>query len=129
MKDEILEGIASALHGSNWADRYEESGGSLSQTEILDVMDPITSEAKKSASEIYSDIEKTNSIDLENFVENLFKKIEVRSSRFFSDAELFGYYLGMESLGHGVSWEDDHPPHNLKISFTEFFEDLTFDDL
>ena len=24
------------------------------------------------------------------------------------DAEEFGYYMAMEALGHGVSWEDEH---------------------
>lgn len=26
----------------------------------------------------------------------------------------FGYYLYMEAVGHGVAWEDDHPPHTHK---------------
>lgn len=32
-----------------------------------------------------------------------------------ADAELFGHYLAMQALGHGVSWFDDHPAFPLKF--------------
>ena len=35
--------------------------------------------------------------------------------------EEFGYYLYMESIGSGVSWEDDHPPHGFEIPSVEGF--------
>lgn len=36
------------------------------------------------------------------------------------DPEDFGHYLAMESLGHGVSWADDHPAHDFLIPRSEF---------
>ena len=126
---DIINGIAHAFHATNWADRYEEAGGSLSQCQILDVMDPVTEYAFLEAAVVYGRIEAHNKTSLLchfYHMEND-ETLEIRSSRFFNDAELFGWYLGMQFLGHGVSWEDDHPPHGLDIPWGEFWEDLTFD--
>lgn len=35
-------------------------------------------------------------------------------------ADLFGHYLAMEALGHGVGWSDSHPDHDLKVPDVEF---------
>lgn len=37
-----------------------------------------------------------------------------------SPANLFGHYLAMEAMGHGVSWADDHEPHGLRVPHMEF---------
>lgn len=36
----------------------------------------------------------------------------------------FGYYVAMESLGHGVAWSDSHDDHNIKLPRTEFHVEL-----
>lgn len=42
-----------------------------------------------------------------------------------SNAELFGHYLAMQAMGHGVSWFDDHKEFPLK--FPRHFEASTHD--
>ena len=37
------------------------------------------------------------------------------------DASDFGHYLAMEAMGRGVSWEDDHEPHGLRVPHMEFY--------
>lgn len=40
------------------------------------------------------------------------------------ELEDFGYYLAMESLGHGVAWSDSHDDHGLKVPSTEVHFEL-----
>lgn len=37
------------------------------------------------------------------------------------DVKDFGHYLAMQSLGHGVSWFDDHAQFDLKLPHIEFY--------
>lgn len=127
-REDIINGIATAFHATNWADRFEEFGGSLSGCEILTLMDPITKEALQTATEFYERLETRNEKRLSDHFEHIRETQEIRSSQYFKDAELFGYYLGMEALGHGVSWTDDHDPHDLIVPYTEFYEELTFEE-
>lgn len=39
----------------------------------------------------------------------------------YPGSQSFGHYLAMEAMGHGVSWEDDHEPHGLKVPHMEFY--------
>lgn len=44
--------------------------------------------------------------------------------------EQYGYYLAMSSLGHGVSWTDDHEPHFMsgkEVSYPMFDQNVHFD--
>jgi hypothetical protein len=36
-------------------------------------------------------------------------------------AASFGWYLGMQGMGHGVSWFDDHPQFPIQIPHTEVY--------
>jgi len=40
-----------------------------------------------------------------------------------SALELFGHYLAMEALGHGVGWSDSHDDHGLKLPYADFWPD------
>lgn len=37
----------------------------------------------------------------------------------YGTAETFGHYIGMSFQGHGVSWNDDHPPMPFELPFGE----------
>lgn len=39
-------------------------------------------------------------------LDNLYE-VAVKDFGYKNDKEHFGYHLGMQSVGHGVSWEDD----------------------
>lgn len=43
-----------------------------------------------------------------------------------SDVATLGHYLAMEAQGHGVSWQDDHDPHELTVPSMETPHDLAF---
>jgi hypothetical protein len=47
---------------------------------------------------------------------------ERRESRHVNYAEAFGHYLAMQSLGHGVSWFDNHGRFDLKTPYIESIE-------
>jgi hypothetical protein len=47
---------------------------------------------------------------------------ERRESRHCNYAEAFGHYLAMMSLGHGVSWFDNHKEFDLKTPYIESLE-------
>lgn len=40
-----------------------------------------------------------------------------------ADPDLFGHYMAMQALGHGVSWFDDHPKFEVKFPRFECFFD------
>lgn len=35
--------------------------------------------------------------------------------------DLFGHYIAMEALGHGVSWSDDHPYEGLSVPNMDYY--------
>ena len=43
------------------------------------------------------------------------------------DVELFGHYMAMQAMGHGVSWFDDHEDFEIEISHIECSQ-CSFDD-
>jgi hypothetical protein len=50
-------------------------------------------------------------------------KADMYGSEYIRDeyARDFGHYLAMMSLGHGVSWFDNHARFDLKVPLTEFY--------
>jgi hypothetical protein len=112
-KGSVADGFADALFKSAWAEFEEEQGTSFSGMEILDVAPDTPQDVKSFASRKISEIESANSISLDSFV----PPGEQEGS--FDPWEL-GWYLGMQYLGHGVSWMDDHEDHGLKIPSGEF---------
>lgn len=112
-KFSVAEGFADALFKSSWADFQEEQGESFAGIEILDVAPATPQEVKSFADRKVSEIEAANGISFDSFV----PPGEQEGS--FDPWEL-GWYLGMQYLGHGVSWSDDHEDHGLQIPYGEF---------
>lgn len=79
---------------------------------------PATSEhALATAREALADIAKSNKVDLlDVFAAN----IELDGHEGKPTLELFGHYLGMQWLGHGVAWSDSHPDHELELGYGEY---------
>jgi len=112
-KDSVVDGFADALFKSSWASFEEEQETSFSGMEILDVAPDTPQEVKSFAARKISEIEAANGISFDSFI----PPGEQEGS--FDPWEL-GWYIGMEYLGQGVSWEDDHEDHGLQIAFGEF---------
>ena len=113
MDSQILDGMAKAYWADAWASQMEEMqlSGHLSGMEIMDVMpQELPAKAMEIAKKLYAEIEKDNNIKLEDFTPPGEEDF---------DKDLFGHYLAMEAMGHGVGWSDDHEDHGLEIPYVE----------
>lgn len=115
MSDAVKDGMASAFFATAWADMVEEEGMdvNLSGEEITNIMPEIDPSAEASAEKLYKRIEKDNGRSMERIVEEMYMR--EGGDEDYEFEELFGHYLAMESMGHGVSWSDDHAHHGLAL--------------
>lgn len=113
----MIDGIATILWGSAWADHVEECGcANLSGCEITEIMPEIPKEAREHAERIASTYEKMNGCTLEALYQEAVLRDElegITAPAKRSGPERFGECLAWEAMGAGVSWEDDHAeyPH------------------
>lgn len=98
----IREGIAKALFASAWADLQDEyeTGAIGPGTEVMDVMpDDIAEAAYAAAGEILSAFQDLNGeFSAAHLHDAVLSKIK--------DPEMFGHYIGMQAMGHGVGLTD-----------------------
>ena len=116
---EILLGMARGVWADYWANEQEEAGESFSGQDIYEAAPDAPEWAEKWARKLASSILRLNGDSLDS----LYKK--ARDVGFPKDRETFGFYLGMQAVGHGVAWDDDVPAgHDLKILVPsyEFYE-------
>lgn len=118
MRDEIIEAMANAFWVSSYADWWENEGTlddphACSGEDWMDCSLDIPDTAYVLAHKFCETIEE--SYDLT--IEQLYNNTIALPGKHYKDPcfEDFGHYLAMEAMGHGVSWSDDHPDHNLKI--------------
>lgn len=112
----ILEGMASALWASSWADHAEEHGcTSMSGQRIEDIMPPIPEEAYVLAKKCADSIEAANGKSLSELFDDAVKADEADGLDSSGADESFGSDLAMQWMGHGVSWFDDHAEFPIKI--------------
>jgi hypothetical protein len=116
---EILRGIPSGVWADHWANEQEENGKSFFGKDIIDEAPPPPASAKKWAKEVANKIVAMNN---GQSLSRLF--LRVKQNGYPHDAEHFGYHLGMQAVGHGVSWSDDtRLPHDaIKIPSMEFYD-------
>lgn len=120
---EILDGMARCLFVTAWADYAEEQlGASFSGMELMDVAPETPPELFEKAKGLYNEIEETNNVNLSTFTPPGIDPAEG------FDKGLFGHYLCMEALGHGVSWKDDHEDHGLKLPMIKSYADMDFSE-
>jgi len=112
-KSSVVQGFADALFKSSWASFEKEKGTSFSGMEILDVAPDTPQEVVSFADRQISQIESANGISFDSFV----PPGEDEGS--FDPWEL-GWYIGMQYLGQGVSWSDDHQDHGLQVPHGQF---------
>lgn len=119
--DEIFEGMARAFFVSAWSDKEDEEGrsGQYSGLDLMDVAPETSDEAYDEAEKVVGQIEKENKRDIVDLFEEACKDSDLDPED-LDTANEFGHYLGMQALGHGVSWEDDHAPLKFEVPSTEF---------
>ena len=128
----MLEGLARAYHVCAWADAREEKGLSFPPQTRIDRVAPETSEeAKEHARGIAKQITDLNQLSLPDLALKAVVADTGKACPAITEttAHELGWYMGMQSLGHGVSWTDDHAPFGLQLPNTEFYPDFTDEDL
>lgn len=116
---EILAGIPRGVFADWWATEQEEKGRSFSGQRI-DLLAPATPAwAKKWGREVAAAIVAANG---GKSLTSLYQY--AKGVGYPYDAEHFGYHLGMQVAGHGVSWTDDIKSghrEDIKLPYREFY--------
>jgi len=128
-RETILDGMATILWGSAWADHADECKcTNLSGCEITEIMPAIPKEAREHAERIASTYEKMNECSLEALYQRALDadaKEGIEACDENASLERFGECLAWEAMGAGVSWEDDHAeyehdyPHDAGVAACE----------
>jgi hypothetical protein len=115
---DILRGMARGPWANHWAAEQEEQGESFSGVDIYDAAPEAPRWAEKWAERLADAIVKINDTPLDHLFAG------ARAVGFPKDEEAFGFYLGMQAVGHGISWDDDVRGSTLKIGVpsAEFYE-------
>jgi len=129
----IVYGMAKALFVSAYADALDQAEVSYqSGVQFETIAPPVPPQAYADASRLVGMLEQANAAGLyvlyhracvaDGDAEDGFGPMFKDRDR----AELFGHYLAMQSVGHGVSWFDDHAKFDL--AFPHYFSpDATTD--
>lgn len=111
-------GVLMALWVPAWADAFEEGGGKYppGSRRLEEIAPSAPLSAKKAAREFTRVLEKLNARKIGEII----WRAEDAEGRAV-DPEALGYYLTMPSLGHGVSWTDDHPAFDVRLPSIEAY--------
>ncbi len=116
----IRDALVQGVWADYWAMEEEEKGASFSGCNLIDVAPKAPKWALKWAKDLAAQIRHLNGGAT---LEQLYGF--ACDMGYPNDAEHFGYHLGMQSVGHGVSWTDDikgRPTEELiKLPRTEFY--------
>jgi hypothetical protein len=139
----VLGGMARAYFVDAWAQCEEDDGRSYPGQDMCDVAPETAKDAYNKALYHYAEIEaatRARAREISTLIRKLGSylnepaqtdaipqciPIQQEVDRLGIDQEYgdeeytFGWYLGMESLGHGVTWADDHDPHRLVIPLVD----------
>lgn len=130
--ESMTEAMARAFHVCAWADAREERGMRFPpQTKIEEVAPETSAAAKAHAQEVAKEIVELNKLSLFDLAKKAMvaDKGEADPAITEETAHELGWYMGMQSLGHGVSWTDDHEDFGLELPLTEFYPDFSPEDL
>lgn len=129
--DDIAAGFAQALFVSAWVSAYEQENCRHKRpwgpgAEILDFAPTVPQSVRVYAQGVLVYI---GAINGNRKVENVYiENLELPGHLTPPTPHNFGWYLGMEWTGEGVSWSDDHPDHGLRIRHGEFHLFLSDED-
>lgn len=119
LRDTIIHGMARALFVDNWAMGEEERGRRWPPgSDLMDLAPRTPSRAVLKAARLARRIEQGNRATLPQ----IYDRALAAPGRHLREPTPcdFGHYLAMQSLGHGVSWFDDHPSFPLKLPYIEY---------
>jgi len=113
--EDFAEGAARAVYVQAWVDQQEEKGKRL-RGELMDQAPATPLSAYVWAGELIGLLTALNKASIYMLGAEAAKAEGADDI----DANLFGHYLAMQALGHGVSWFDDHAKFPLKVPGMEY---------
>jgi hypothetical protein len=126
--EDVYEGIARAFYVSAWGDKEEEKGRCYPGQDLMDIAPETPEYVVRQAYRFVGHLEAINSLHIASLLAAAIKA-DLHDGRKPEDtvpdgadeyARLFGHYLAMEGMGHGVCWWDDHAEFDLKVPHFEF---------
>lgn len=106
LRDEIAEGAARAFFVDRWTNEAEELGHSFGGgTDVMDVAPETPPEVLPYAEQFLDVVQQLNG----RTVTQLYEEHDEAASGPTASPDVFGHYLAMQAMGHGVSWYDDYP--------------------
>jgi hypothetical protein len=120
VRDQIVDGMARALFVSSWAEAHAHE---YQQVDLEKVAPPTPPDAEMYARNLCGQVEKYNDRTDINLIYAGIVGYEAHAHRKKPTPESFGWYLGMQMLGHGVSWTDDHPDAGLELPYADYRHD------
>lgn len=118
----VFKGAAAAFFVSAWGDKEEEAGRSYPGKDLMDVAPDTPDYVMKEAYRFIGALENAN----KRHIASIFHKAieadvaEGKDVKNKDYPDLFGHYLAMEAMGHGVSWWDDHAKFEIVVPHVEF---------
>lgn len=123
-EQEILKAIAQTLWTDYYAYQAENDEPGFSMARMGGQWDEVARKPPQSAHmaarRLWREIKELNKPFFgKNDLAAVLRRPDVRD-----ELETFGHYLAMEALGYGVSWQDSHQPHGLKVPDFEYLDDM-----
>lgn len=126
MKETIINAAARALYVCAYADAVEngeiEGEEASMGADWMDVAPETPQDAILEAAELIGRIVQLNGMCIEAIGYQAAKADGLDGSTCTDEYwDTFGHYLAMQSLGHGVSWFDDHEEFPLELPYIEYY--------
>lgn len=120
IRSDAVKGASDAMHLTAWANWAEEEGGpGLQPGPIEDQAPPTTRKAQRSGKAFIRRLEQGNRATINQMY---WAALQMPGRHLRKPTpELFGHYLAMESMGHGVAWSDDHPDPEFDTPAWEYY--------
>jgi len=114
---DILRGMARGPWADTWAQEQEEKGESFSGMDIYEIAPEAPRWAARWTERLADAIAEVNDTPLSHLF------TAAKAVGFPRDEESFGFYLGMQAVGHGIRWDDDVSTDlKIRVPSMEFYE-------
>lgn len=117
--EEFAEGASRAFWATSWATGMEERGESVSG-DVMEQAPETPLSAWVAAGQLIGALECANNAPIHTLADRA-SRADGGEGILDIDANLFGHYMAMQALGHGVSWFDDHAKFKIKIPLMEYY--------
>ncbi len=116
----VRDAAARAFYVSAWADDAEERGDLPDGGDLMDKAPATPRDATAFATKFIDKVEEANHASVADLLVKAAKADGKKPAAPTEYARLFGHYIAMQAMGHGVSWWDDHARFELFLPDVEF---------